>query len=217
MGLQRYIDQLLADIEVATSNVPDYEHPWEEQTEEEFGLLPWMEDPDNVPKKSLEEWSGLKKEQFPPESKLTDEQVSVLLEAIKTMLDAYNCSAVFQIAVPERIQYRVIRARFNQKVPILKANYFFFEFCDKRDGHTDRSQCLLGEEYCHCAFFETFFERFEEEEGVEDDLAIDPYEEYMLKRRYGDRWYKYIRYEEEDFGGEDDFEFNEDDFDDMPF
>ena len=163
MGLQRYIDQLLTDIEVATNNVPASYHTWEEQADEEFGLLPWMEDADNAPKKSLEEWSGLKKEQFPPESRLTDAQISVLLEAIKKMLDAYNCSAVFQISVPERIQYRVIRARFNQKVPMLKANYFFFEFCDKKDGDADRSQCLLGE-YCHCAFFEEFFERFEEEE-----------------------------------------------------
>jgi len=222
MSLQRYINQLLADIEVATKNVPEPWYPLEEEADEEFGVLPWMEDPENAPKKSLEEWTNLKKEQFPPESRLTDNQVSVLLSAIKQMLDAYNCSAVFQIEVPDRIQYRVIRERFRQEVPMLKANYFFFEFCDKK-GQSDRSECLLGEEYCHCAFFEAFFEEFEDEQ--EDmDYNIDPYEEYMLKRRYGDNWRKYIAYEEDmDFGDflkGDDFDEdidNDDAEDSLPF
>ncbi len=209
MSLQRYINQLLTDIEVATENVPEPWYPMDEEVDEEFGVLPWMEDPENAPTKSLEEWTNLKKEQFPPDNRLTDAQVSSLLCAIKHMLDVYNCSAVFQIEVPERIQYRVIRERFRQEVPMLKANYFFFEFCDKKD-QPDRSQCLLGEAYCHCAFFEAFFEKFEEEQE-DTDYHIDPYEEYMLKRRYGDDWHQHIAFEEEiDFG--DDLE--EDDLDD---
>lgn len=222
MSLQRYINQLLQDIEEATRNVPEPWYPLEEEADEEFGVLPWMEDPENAPTKSLEEWTTLKKEQFPPESRLNNTQVNTLLSAIKAMLDAYNCSAVFQIEVPDRIQYRVIRERFRQEVPMLKANYFFFKLCDKK-GQKDRSDCLLGEKYCHCAFFEAFFEKFEDNEE-ESDLNIDPYEEYMLKRRYGDDWYKYISLEEEeDFGeyGEDDdlgFSDSEDDVDnDFPF
>lgn len=223
MGLQRYINQLLTDIEIATKNVPEPWYPLEEEADDEFGVLPWMEDPENAPTKSLEEWTNLKKEQFPPESRLTDSQVSTLLSAIKHMLDVYNCSAVFQIEVPARIQYRVIRERFRQEVPMLKANYFFFEFCDKK-GQPNKSECLLGEKYCHCAFFEAFFEKFEEDEQEDTDYHIDPYEEYMLKRRYGDDWRKYIAYEEDadfgDFLDEDDFD--EDlDFDDsedgLPF
>jgi len=223
MSLQRYINQLLADIEVATQNVPEPWYPLEEEADDdEFGVLPWMEDPENAPKKSLEEWTNLKKEQFPPESRLTNSQVSTLLSAIKHLLDAYNCSAVFQIEVPDRIQYRVIRERFRQEVPMLKANYFFFEFCDKK-GQSDRSECLLGEEYCHCAFFEAFFEEFEDEQE-DTDYNIDPYEEYMLKRRYGDNWRKYIAYEDDlDFGDfleEDDLDedFDSDDSEDeLPF
>ncbi len=223
MSLQRYIDQLLADIEVATKNVPEPWYPMEEEVDEEFGVLPWMEDPENAPTKSLEEWTNLKKEQFPPESRLTDSQVSSLLSAIKHMLDVYNCSAVFQIEVPDRVQYRVIRERFRQEVPMLKANYFFFEFCDQKD-QPDRSQCLLGEKYCHCAFFEAFFEKFEDEQDDSSDYHIDPYEEYMLKRRYGDDWHKYIAFEEEvDFGdflddGDFDDDLSDDDVDDiLPF
>ena len=196
MSLQRYINQLLEDIEAATQNVPELYHSLNEELEEDFEMLPWMEDPKKSPTKSLEEWTNLKKEQFPPESRLTEEQVSTLLVAIKNMLDAYNCSAVFQIEVPNRIQYRVIRARFQQEVPMLKANYFFFEFCDKKDN-TDRSECILGEKYCHCAFFEKFFEKFEDVKEGEADYNIDPYEEYMLKRRYGENWHQYISYEEE--------------------
>lgn len=218
MSLQRYIHQLLEDIRVATQNVPEPWYPLEEEVDEEFGVLPWMEDPENAPTKSLEEWTCLKKEQFPPENRLTDPQISSLLSAIKGMLDAYNCSAVFQIEVPERIQYRVIRERFQQEVPMLKANYFFFEFCDKKDKK-NRSKCILGEKYCHCAFFEAFFEKFEDGQEEETDYPIDPYEEYMLKRRYGDDWYKYISsYEEELDDGfwEDDLDLDDLD-EDFPF
>lgn len=222
MSLQRYITQLLEDIQTATQNVPEPWYPLEEETDDEFGVLPWMEDPENAPTKSLEEWTSLKKEQFPPESRLTDAQVSSLLNAIKGMLDAYNCSAVFQIEVPERIQYRVIRERFRQEVPMLKANYFFFELCDKKDKK-DRSECILGEKYCHCTFFEAFFEKFEDGQNEETDYNIDPYEEYMLKRRYGDDWHKHISSCDEDADDsfwEDDLgldEYEDDAGDDFPF
>ena len=225
MSLHKYIDQLLQDIAHATQNVPASWTSIEEEADEDFGILPWMEDMENAPTKSLEEWTNLKKEQFPPQDRLTDKQVHVLLAAIKKMLDAYNCSAVFQIEVPERIQYKVIRARFQQQVPMLKANYFFFEFCDKRNS-TDRSGCLLGEQYCHCIFFEDFFNKFENTEE-DTDYGIDPYEEYMLKRRYGDDWRKHLHYEGEfDFDPdqyidreEDDFGLDdlEDDHDNLPF
>ena len=40
----------------------------------------------------------------------------------------------------------------------------------------------------------------------------------MLKRRYGDRWYKYIQFEDEEgFEDDEDFEFDEDFDDDTPF
>jgi hypothetical protein len=213
--MQRYINQLLQDIEEATNNVPEPWYPIED-VDDEFGVLPWMENPENAPTKSLEEWTKLKKEQFPPENRLTEPQLSQLLTAIKKMLDAYNCSAVFQISVPENIQYRVIRARFQQEVPMLKANYFFFEFCDKED-QTNRSDCILGAEYCHCAFFEAFFERFDEGKGNENDLEpnIDPYEEYMLRRRYGEHWREYIQYQEEDIDFDAEaWDEDEDDIDD---
>lgn len=220
MSLQRYIDQLLIDVQEATQNVPEPWYPLEEEVDEEFGILPWMEDPENAPTKSLEEWTNLKKEQFPPENRLTDNQVSAVLLAIKKMLDAYNCSAVFQIEVPERLQYSVIRERFNQEVPMLKANYFFFEFCDKKGNKGNRSECLLGEKYCHCAFFDAFFDKFEDGTVEEDtsDYNVDPYEEYMLKRRYGDTWYKHIQHED-DFDDDEDFGLDElgDAPEDLPF
>jgi len=197
MSLNRYIEQLIKDLSEATRNVPEHWHPLDNEKDDEFGILPWMEDAENAPTKSLEEWTRIKKEQFPPDSRLSDAQINRLLHPIKKMLDSYNCSAVFQIEVPERIQYRVIRERFRQEVPMLKANYFFFELCVEKDGK-DRSQCIMGPEYCHCAFFEAFFERFEDDNAEEEtNINIDPYEQYMLKRRYGKNWQKYIQYEEE--------------------
>ncbi len=46
---------------------------------------------------------------------LSDEQVQRILDALKKMLDAYNCSFVIQIKVPERIQYAALRENFDQE------------------------------------------------------------------------------------------------------
>lgn len=102
---------------------------------------------------------------------------------------------------------------------MLQANYFFFQLCDKKDDK-DRSTCLLGEQYCHCAFFEAFFEKFEDHQEESLDYNIDPYEEYMLKRRYGDEWHQHVSFfeEEEDFWEDDlGLEDYEDDPDAFPF
>jgi hypothetical protein len=85
--MEKYIEQLLADIVHATENVSS---PF---VEKELQLHDWISDEDEdktAPVRSLEEWTGISKEMLPPAEMLNDEQMNQLLDALKKMLDAYN-------------------------------------------------------------------------------------------------------------------------------
>ena len=119
-----YLTHLLSDIAYATENVswPSFEeamdwHDWISPEEEDR----------IAPARDLEAWTGIKQEQLPPVAMLSDDQVHVLLEALKKMLDAYNWSFVLQISVPERVQYETIRLNFNQQAKVKQWHYGFFE------------------------------------------------------------------------------------------
>ena len=194
MNVQKYLDQLIVDIEAAIQNGPAISKGLEGP--HAMDTANWEEQEATI---SLEKWCGIKKEQLPTDDNLSEQQLSLLLSKIHQLLDAYFCSAVFQLLVPERIQYRTIRARFHQKVPLLsKDRYFFFSLCDKQ---TKRQDCLLGEKYCHCVFFENFFQRFSspKESELPLNIEIDADKIYILKSRYGEDWYRYLRFDEEDF------------------
>ena len=93
---------------------------------------------------------------------LEDEHLHQLFEALKKMLDAYNCSFVLQIQVPERIQYEALRDNFDQEVKVKRWHLGFFELC--RPG-TEHTQCALRE-FCQCAFYAELFSGF-----IDEDLT----------------------------------------------
>ena len=171
--MEKYIDQLLADIAYATENIS---WPF---TEKELHLQDWISDEDEsktAPVRDLEEWTGIKQEMLPPNEMLTDEQVSSLLKALNKMLDAYNCCFVLQTQVPERIQYAAIRDNFNQPVKVKRWHMGFFAHC--RPG-TANKQCALGE-YCQCAFYAEFFKDI-----MNEELTPEEKEPRHWKLKYG--------------------------------
>jgi hypothetical protein len=214
--MERYLQQLLSDIASASKNVS-----WP-YAEKEIDIWSWVspEEEDQIaPVRELEEWTGIKKEMLPPVEKLSQEQVHELLEALKKMLDAYNCIFVMQIEVPERVQYACIRDNFDQHVKVKQWHMGFFEYC--KPG-TEHGKCALGQ-YCHCAFFAELFrdmvdEEFSPEEERKRMLDI---EVQHIKRKYGDDWMKYYpyhldaSYDDEDGNpynyGFDDFDKDEED------
>ena len=189
MAIERYVEQLLADIAYATENV---EWPYRER---ESDILSWVSDADEertAPRRSLEEWTGIRKTELPPVDSLNDDQVHQLLEALKRMLDAHNWSFVIQIYVPERIQYAAIRDNYDQEAMVKQWNMGFFQLC--RPG-TPHGECALGE-YCHCRLYEELWagcvdEKLTPEEERARALEI---EVEHIKRRYGDEWMKYYPY-----------------------
>lgn len=188
--MERYLEQLFADIAYATENVS-----WPYIKKESYELHEWIPDEEEdriAPVRELEEWTGILQEQLPSPEMLTDEQVHGLLEALKEMLNAYNWSFVMQISVPERIQYATIRDNFKQKAKVKQWHYGFFEIC--KPG-TEHGKCSLGE-YCHCRFFAEMFANFEDEDLTpEEDRARElRWEIDYLQRKHGDDWMKYYPY-----------------------
>ncbi len=212
--MRRYIEQLHADIIYATENVS---FPF---AEKELNLHDWLseeEEEKTAPVKDLEEWTGITKEMLPPLEMLENEQVHYLFEALKKMLDAYNCSFVLQTKVPEHIQYACIRDNFDQQVKVKRWHMGFFEFCHPGTKHR---QCALGE-YCQCEFYKEFFSGFSEEElsPAEERARYLEVEIRHIKRKYGDDWMKYYPYHldanyDDENGNPYDYGFGSDEDDD---
>ncbi len=195
---------MLADIACATDGVS---WPFVEKQLELHDWIPDDEEDKTAPVRKLEEWTGIKKEMLPPEGKLEDEQVHQLLEALKKMLDVYNCSFVLQIPVPERIQYDALRDNFDQEVKIKRWHLGFFELC--RPG-TEHKQCALRE-FCQCAFYAELFSGFIDEDLTPEEERARELEIELkhLKRKYGDEWMKYYPYHlDANYDGEDGNPYN---------
>jgi len=199
MNVKKYLDQLIGDIDNATQCGLDAL-----SAEEVVDVLDW--EVEKIQTQAFDEWCSIKQTQLPPDTNLDDQQVILLLEKLKLLLDAYNCPIVFQVHVPERLQYQVIRVNFNQQVPTSKVRYFTFSFCEES---ACRDNCLLGPEYCHCLLFESFFNKFahRKEETEALDMDINPLKQYILKRRYGAQWFKEMLPEDlESWNDEDEIE-----------
>jgi len=207
--MERYVEQLIEDIFHAAENV---RWPWRP---EELGLEDWISDDEEeatAPRIPLEEWTGIRKIQLPPDERLSDTQLHRILEALKRMLDAYNWSFVLQIAVPERIQYRTIRENFDQVAKKKQWHMGFFELCAPGTSH---GMCALGE-FCHCSLFEELFKNFSDEElsPVEERRRHLEIEIVHLKKKHGREWEKYYPYHldpefDDEFGNPYDYGFGE--------
>jgi len=189
-NMKRYLRQLLEDIACATANVST---PYPDTPNEIWDWISDEEEEQTAPRILLEEWTGIKKEQLPPEEQLTDEQIHLLYPAFKEMLDEYNWMMVFQIEVPERLKYKALRENFDQEAIQKRWHMGFFELC--KEG-TLQGRCGLGEEYCQCRFYaELFAGMVDEDLSPEEERARAlEIETQHLKRKYGSDWMKYYPY-----------------------
>lgn len=198
--MKRYIDQLIADISEAIENVP---RPYADS--EGHDIWDYVSEEDERRSsihRTLEEWTGISRDALPPEELLSDEDLERVYAAMNKMLHAYNMSIVFILCVPIRTQYRVLRAYYDQELPMLYWNMGFFEVCPVKSAY---DQCLLGE-FCHCRFFDEM-----RANQIEEDLTPEEERERMLdievrhiQRKYGSDWMKYYPYHlDPDYDDED--------------
>ena len=189
--MERYIEQLLADISHATENL-SWPYVKKEGGYDLSDVLSEEEENISAPFRNLQEWTGIYKEQLPPEEKLSDEQIQNLLKSLNDLLSACNWHFVLQIAVPERIQYACIRDNFDQEAQLKQWHMGFFQHCSPG---TEHKKCALGE-YCQCSFYAELFSGFIDEDlSPEEERARElECELKHIKRKYGSDWMKYYPY-----------------------
>jgi hypothetical protein len=212
--MQAYIDQLLDDIREAEAAASFPANP---NSGSIFYFISEEEEDRNARVRQLDEWTGIRPEMLPAQGLLSDDQVCLLQAALEKMLEAYNCHFTVQFTVPERIKYETIRQNIDQEVKVRTYHMGFFNFC--KPG-TASQTCAMGE-YCHCAFFEELFSRFEDEDLTPEEERQRKlgWEVERIKRKYGDDWMKYYPYYldanyDDDYGNPYDYGFGDDEDDD---
>lgn len=138
--MEKYIEQLLADLKAAQKNVPPDPKPGSEKTQEEFNEKMWAIE--NTPERPAKELFGLSFEELPPVEKLTEKQMQNLYDGIEETFEAFQCVFEFPHGVPLNIRYKFVRKLFAEKIHLMPGFTSHFNFCE-----TDCEDCELAE-YC---------------------------------------------------------------------
>ena len=88
---------------------------------------------------------GLLPEQFPPQDRLSEQEVYGLVEVIRRLWAAFNFTAVVPNGVPARELYPILLERMLEACTVMDNGHIGIEFCDY-----EPERCPFGEEYCSC-------------------------------------------------------------------
>lgn len=140
--MQRYLDQLIADMKHEAKNLPQkpcYDIPPEAEGIEY--VIEW----ENAIAKPMHEWTGIAKDRFPPSEKLTDQQLVAMVDEILKLWEAYNFYADLPANLPARIAYKVLVDSFDKPVSWISEGRTHIEFCDYEPDN-----CPFPDVFCMC-------------------------------------------------------------------
>lgn len=146
--MEKYINQLLADLEAAKQNVPppiNYEILYPHHPAIAFDLPHLVAfDLSGIP---LPQLLGISLEQLPPVENLTNEQAEKLVAGILDLWKAFNIVADFPNSnIPIQLIYKVLREKWiTTEIQYMPVGTWHVEFCSY-----DPTECHWGSEYCTC-------------------------------------------------------------------
>lgn len=150
--MQRYLSQLLAELKAAHDMQPpplDYRllYPEYAHVPDEIAyVVEW----EQAPEQSLEELFDIPADAFPPEEKLSEEQMAQLVEAILELWAAWRMHAEMPEGAPPRLCYRVLTDFWrNDKICYSSEGASILNLCN-----CNIPTCLWGEEFCECQYLE---------------------------------------------------------------
>lgn len=140
--MERYIQQLIEDLETAAQNPPS---PQFFETPPHLAETPDIAELALVPFKSIEEWTGINQEVFPEIIQLQGDQWNRINEAIFKVFDALNVQLIdAPPGMPPEILYEVLTTNWDHPVQYLPTSGMDLELCTG-----DPMTCPYGE-YCDC-------------------------------------------------------------------
>ena len=149
--MNRYIKQLVDDLDIAIAGQialrGHLDILGESEACETEGEFPLVEK-----RAPLSHIIGFDKCFFPPENKLTDDQVVKVYTHILYLLDNYNFFLDFPDKIDVRIKYLMILDIFDDETTYSNSNVTILEFCNY-----DYDTCPFGLENCQCKMYEELF------------------------------------------------------------
>jgi hypothetical protein len=140
--MDRYIEQLIEDLEEAAKNPPA---PFHFETPPHMEERPDLAELALVPFKSIEEWTGIKQEVFPEIGQLAYGQWERLNDAIVKVLDSINVQLIGAPPdLPPEILYDVLTTNWDYEVQFLPLSGMDLELCAG-----DPETCPFGQ-FCGC-------------------------------------------------------------------
>ncbi len=85
--MQNYLQHLIADMRRAARNLPV--KPYYDIPPEAEGIA-YVIEWENAEAKPMQEWFGIAKENFPPAEKLTDDQITLMVDELLRLWEAYR-------------------------------------------------------------------------------------------------------------------------------
>ena len=162
--MDRYIEQLIEEMQLAMDNRPIPEKLWEDvdfDNPAEMEDMAYVEQYINGTTEQLSKILGIDKIQFPPLEKLTSTQAATIYKGMEELLQAFNFHPDFPDNLPLINKYQVLRAQWEMEVMPVSAGISHLEFCDY-----EPAACPFPLKYCTC-------KAFEEEEMQEPTVDFD--------------------------------------------
>ena len=158
--MEKYIKQLVEDIHNAhrhlTKEETEKAETFEQHIEEVERFIAGEED---LIQHSFGYHCSLNKEQFPPSSRLTFEQMNTVCDAFEKLLFTWNIRTDFPDKLPIEMAYETLVSVLDRKFIIPTSGFIGLEFCDYLP-----EECRFKE---HCTCKELFAEMEEEERKTE--------------------------------------------------
>jgi hypothetical protein len=159
--MQRYLEQLLSDLEAVAANPP--EPAWIE-IPPHMEALPDAAELALVPFKPISKWTGIDRNLFPEMYNFTADQCEELNRAIFKVLESIRVEIVDlpEDIPPERL-YDVITWSWDEPVQYLPSSGYDLQLCTE-----DPETCPYGE-LCDCGFLKENPDEPDEEPPFPDD------------------------------------------------
>jgi len=125
--MQRYIQQIIQDLQHAKKDVPPDPKLEECKTQEEFNEK--MFAIETAPSQPMKQIFGVSYEELPPPEKLSKEQMQQLIDAIEDTFGEFNIDIDFKDEMPVELKYEVLRDEFEDDFFYMHGFHTTIDFC----------------------------------------------------------------------------------------
>ncbi|MGK0365621.1 MAG: hypothetical protein ACI85O_002687 [Saprospiraceae bacterium] len=138
--MKKYLKYLLADIETAKKNRP----PIPKLSDDVSQMFRGPDEYLSPPLQNMSEWFGLDARAFPPAERWSEEDLTIIIDAMTKLWHVYNYDAAFPDGMGKILKYELFVKVLSEPVPWVSSGFITIDFCE-----SNIDSCALGE-FCAC-------------------------------------------------------------------